>query len=155
MEMAEKGRNAPGAYDVPIEEVNPLNARLAREIAGRNTSLACRRGSVISTNRDLRPLLAICKWAMSALSTATGRPTPPPAASPSGCRSKMRGEVLLGGSAFIAWIRPPTEQRKTVRSVSAPSNLRNIEPMIRERTAALLDSPRGETSTGSTPSRSS
>ena len=43
---------------------------------------------------------------------------------------------------------PPrhTEQRKTVRGVSAPSNLRNIEPMIRERTADLLDSlPEGET----------
>ena len=42
---------------------------------------------------------------------------------------------------------PPahTAQRKTVRSVSAPSNLRNIEPMIRERTAELLDSlPEGE-----------
>ena len=31
MEMAEKGRNAPGAYDVPIEEVNPLNAHLFLE----------------------------------------------------------------------------------------------------------------------------
>jgi cytochrome P450 len=47
---------------------------------------------------------------------------------------------------FIA-MDPPThtEQRKTVRSVSAPSNLRNIEPMIRERTGELLDSlPDGE-----------
>ena len=24
MEMAEKGKNAPGAYEVPIEDVNPL-----------------------------------------------------------------------------------------------------------------------------------
>ena len=48
---------------------------------------------------------------------------------------------------FIAMDPPKhTEQRKTVRSVSAPSNLRNIEPMIRERTAELLDSlPEGET----------
>jgi len=43
---------------------------------------------------------------------------------------------------------PPThtDQRKTVRSVSAPANLRNIEPMIRERTGELLDAlPEGET----------
>jgi cytochrome P450 len=43
---------------------------------------------------------------------------------------------------------PPrhTEQRKTVRGVSAPSNLRNLEPLIRERTIAVLESlPEGET----------
>ena len=48
---------------------------------------------------------------------------------------------------FIA-MDPPThtEQRKTVRSVSAPSNLRNLEPVIRERTISVLDSlPEGET----------
>jgi cytochrome P450 len=48
---------------------------------------------------------------------------------------------------FIAMDPPQhTEQRKTVRGVSAPSNLRNLEPMIRERTANVLDSlPEGET----------
>ena len=49
--------------------------------------------------------------------------------------------------SFIA-MDPPThtEQRKTVRGVSAPSNLRNLEPTIRERTIAVLDSlPEGET----------
>ncbi|WP_208029530.1 cytochrome P450 [Rhabdothermincola sediminis] len=39
-----------------------------------------------------------------------------------------------------------TRHRKTVRSVSTPSNLRNIEPLIRERTIAVLDAlPEGET----------
>jgi cytochrome P450 len=48
---------------------------------------------------------------------------------------------------FIAMDPPEhTQQRKTVRSVAAPSNLRNIEPLIRERTIAVLDSlPEGET----------
>jgi len=52
-----------------------------------------------------------------------------------------------GLQTFIAMDPPDhTAQRKTVRSISAPSNLRNIEPMIRERTAELLDSlPEGET----------
>ncbi len=43
---------------------------------------------------------------------------------------------------------PPehTLHRKTVRSVSAPSNLRNIEPLMRQRTIAVLDAlPEGET----------
>ncbi|MCL4159597.1 UNVERIFIED_CONTAM: hypothetical protein GTU68_025463, partial [Idotea baltica] len=43
---------------------------------------------------------------------------------------------------------PPTqtEQRNTVRSVAAPKNLRNVEPLIRERTVEILDSlPEGET----------
>ena len=55
-------------------------------------------------------------------------------------------ESQVGIQTFIAMDPPDhTAQRKTVRSVSAPSNLRNIEPMIRERTAELLDSlPEGE-----------
>jgi cytochrome P450 len=49
--------------------------------------------------------------------------------------------------SFIA-MDPPTqtEQRNTVRSVAAPKNLRNVEPLIRERTIDVLDSlPEGET----------
>jgi cytochrome P450 len=48
---------------------------------------------------------------------------------------------------FIAMDPPEhTEQRKTVRSVSAPSNLRRIESLIRQRTAKVLDElPEGET----------
>ncbi|MCA8930718.1 MAG: cytochrome P450, partial [Alphaproteobacteria bacterium] len=57
-------------------------------------------------------------------------------------------DALFGRiTPFIA-MDPPrhTEQRKTVRSVSAPSNLRNVEPLIRERTIAVLESlPEGET----------
>ena len=43
---------------------------------------------------------------------------------------------------------PPkqTEQRNTVRGISAPRGLRNLEPLIRERTIAVLDGlPEGET----------
>ena len=43
---------------------------------------------------------------------------------------------------------PPeqTEQRKTVRGISAPSSLKNLEDQIRERTVNVLDSlPEGET----------
>ena len=50
-------------------------------------------------------------------------------------------------SSFIA-MDPPRhdEQRKVVSPIVAPANLQNMEPLIRERTAAVLDGlPRGET----------
>jgi cytochrome P450 len=49
--------------------------------------------------------------------------------------------------SFIS-MDPPKHgpQRKAVSPIIAPSNLRNMEPMIRERTASVLDGlPRGET----------
>ena len=53
---------------------------------------------------------------------------------------------LADAAPFIE-MDPPrhTEQRKTVRSVSAPANLRNLEPQLRARTIELLDDlPVGE-----------
>jgi cytochrome P450 len=49
--------------------------------------------------------------------------------------------------SFIA-MDPPKhdEQRKVVSPIVAPANLQNMEPIIRERTARVLDElPRGET----------
>jgi cytochrome P450 len=50
-------------------------------------------------------------------------------------------------TSFISMDPPKhTEQRKTVRAVSAPSNLKNLEPVIRDRTIKVLESlPEGET----------
>ncbi len=50
-------------------------------------------------------------------------------------------------ASFIAMDQPQhTAQRKTVAPVVAPSNLRNLEALIRQRTEGVLDSlPRGET----------
>ena len=56
-------------------------------------------------------------------------------------------EGALNISMFIA-MDPPVHdvQRKTVTGVVAPSNLAKLEPLIRERTAEVLDSlPEGET----------
>ncbi len=56
-------------------------------------------------------------------------------------------EGMLNVSMFIAQDPPVHDvQRKTVTGVVAPGNLKNIEPLIRERTASVLDSlPEGET----------
>ena len=145
MEMAEKGRNAPGAYDVPIEEVNPLNAHLFIEDRWQEHFARLRAEDPVHFNEletsgrywsitkydDVRAVDGDWETYSSASGITLGLSV-----------EKMRGEVLPQQlTPFIA-MDPPThtEQRKTVRSVSAPSNLRNIEPMIRERTAALLDS---------------
>jgi len=145
MEMAEKGRNAPGAYDVPIEKVNPLNAHLFLEDRWQEHFARLRAEDPVHFNEletsgrywsitkydDVRAVDGDWETYSSASGITLGLSV-----------EKMRGEVLPQQlTPFIA-MDPPThtEQRKTVRSVSAPSNLRNIEPMIRERTAALLDS---------------
>ncbi|MEC7507019.1 MAG: cytochrome P450 [Actinomycetota bacterium] len=145
MEMAEKGRNATGAYDVPIEEVNPLNAHLFLEDRWQEHFARLRAEDPVHFNEletsgrywsitkydDVRAVDGDWETYSSASGITLGLSV-----------EKMRGEVLPQQlTPFIA-MDPPThtEQRKTVRSVSAPSNLRNIEPMIRERTAALLDS---------------
>ncbi len=145
MEMAEKGRNAPGAYDVPIEEVNPLNAHLFIEDRWQEHFARLRVEDPVHFNEletsgrywsitkydDVRAVDGDWETYSSASGITLGLSV-----------EKMRGEVLPQQlTPFIA-MDPPThtEQRKTVRGVSSPSNLRNIEPMIRERTAALLDS---------------
>ena len=145
MEMAEKGRNAPGAYDVPIEEVNPLNAHLFLEDRWQEHFARLRAEDPVHFNEletsgrywsitkydDVRAVDGDWETYSSASGITLGLSV-----------EMMQEEALPQQlTPFIA-MDPPThtEQRKTVRSVSAPSNLRNIEPMIRERTAALLDS---------------
>ncbi len=145
MEMAEKGRNAPGAYDLPIEEVNPLNAHLFLEDRWQEYFARLRNEDPVHFNEletsgrywsitkydDVRAVDGDWETYSSASGITLGLSV-----------EKMQEEALPQQlTPFIA-MDPPThtEQRKTVRGVSAPSNLRNIEPMIRERTAALLDS---------------
>ena len=145
MEMAEKGRNAPGAYDVPIEEVNPHNAHLFLEDRWQEHFARLRAEDPVHFNEletsgrywsitkydDVRAVDGDWETYSSASGITLGLSV-----------EKMQEEALPQQlTPFIA-MDPPThtEQRKTVRGVSAPSNLRNIEPMIRERTAALLDS---------------
>jgi cytochrome P450 len=145
MEMAEKGRNAPGAYDVPVDEVNPLNAHLFVEDRWQEHFARLRAEDPVHFNEletsgrywsitkydDVRAVDGDWETYSSASGITLGLSV-----------EKMQEEALPQQlTPFIA-MDPPThtEQRKTVRGVSAPSNLRNIEPMIRERTAALLDS---------------
>ncbi len=149
--MAELGADVGSAADLAIEDINPANPHLFKndcwhdhfarlraedpvhlnelETSGRYWSLT-KYDDVRATDGDWETFSS----AGGITPGASARPGERRAVGPS-CRT------------FIAMDPPKhTEQRKTVRGVSAPSNLRNLEPMIRERTANVLDSlPEGET----------
>ena len=151
MEMAEIGGGVPAAADLDLADINPANPHLFKEDRWQDHFARLRaedpvhfneietagRYWSVTTYDDVRSVDGDWETYSSAKGITLGT------------KEIAKGEVDLppGLSPFIA-MDPPThtEQRKTVRSVSAPSNIRNIEPMIRERTAELLDSlPDGET----------
>ena len=148
-EMAELGANVPAAADLSIEEINPLNAHLFREHRWQDHFARLRNEDPVHFNEletsgrywsltkyeDVRAVDGDWKTFSSANGITLSVPvTDEPA----------EGVQL---TSFIA-MDPPTqtEQRNTVRSVAAPKSLRNMEPLIRERTIDVLDSlPEGET----------
>ncbi len=151
MEMAETGVGVPRADELAIADINPVNPHLFKENRWQEHFARLRAEDPVHFNEletagrywsitkydDVRAVDG--DW--ETFSSAKGMNL--------GLRAIAQGDVALptGATPFIS-MDPPThtEQRKTVRSISAPSSLRNIEPMMRERTAALLDSlPEGET----------
>ncbi len=151
MEMAEKGAGAPAAAELAIGDINPLNAHLFKEDRWQDHFARLRAEDPVHLNEldsagrywsvttydDVRAVDGDWETYSSAQGITLGL---------SAARlAEIEQPQQL--TPFIAMDPPEhTKQRKTVRSVSAPSNLRNIEPMIRERTADLLDSlPEGET----------
>lgn len=145
MEMSVLGANVAAADDLDIAEINPANPHLFREDRWQEHFARLRNEDPVHFNEletagrywsvtkydDVRAVDGDWETYSSANGITLGLKEAP-----------TSGNI----QTFIAMDPPKhTEQRKTVRSVSAPSNLRNIEPMIRERTAALLDSlPDGE-----------
>jgi len=148
-EMAEKGAGVAPASELAIEDINPLNAHLFREHRWHDYFARLRAEDPVHFNEletsgrywsltkyeHVREVDGDAKRFSSAKGITLG----------------LRVEDMVPEqrrlNPFIS-MDPPThtEQRKTVRGVSAPSNLRNLEPIIRERTIAVLDSlPEGET----------
>ncbi|MFT4988073.1 MAG: cytochrome P450 [Acidimicrobiales bacterium] len=147
-EMAEIGGNVPAAADLAIEDINPLNAHLFRENRWHDHFARLRAEDPVHFNEletagrywsltkydDVRAVDGDWKTFSSAPGITLG----------------PKIDDTDDGPALTSFISmdPPgqTEQRNTVRSVAAPKNLRNLEPLIRERTAQILDSlPEGET----------
>lgn len=150
MEMAERGAGVPAAADLDIADINPANPHLFREDRWQDHFARLRAEDPVHFNEietagrywsitkydDVRAIDGDWETFSSAKGINLGIKE---------IAQSDAGPTQI--TSFIAMDPPEhTEQRKTVRGVSAPSNLRNIEPMIRERTAELLDSlPEGET----------
>ena len=149
-EQAEHGATVPAAHELTIDEINPLNAYLFQEDRWQGHFARLRSEDPVHFNElqtagrywnitkydDVREVDGDWKNFSSAEGIALGLKKGSPL--PEG-----QGDSI----SFIAMDPPQhTEQRKTVRGVSAPSNLRNLEPLMRERTIQVLDSlPEGET----------
>ena len=151
-EQAQKGANAPGAYDQPLDEVNPLNAHLFSENRWQEVFDRLREEDPVHLNeietagrywsltkyKDIKAVDADHERFSSANGITIG--------------FKLGADVPQGaftGSKppFISQDPPGhDEQRKTVTGIVAPRNLVNLEPLIRERTCQVLDSlPENET----------
>ena len=149
-EMAEKGAGVGAAADLALEHINPLNAHLFREHRWHDHFARLRAEDPVHFNEldtagrywsvtrydDVRAVDGDHQTYSSASGITLGL-------DPTRIDRTESGGIM----SFIAMDPPDhTQQRKTVRAVSAPSNLRNVEPLIRERTIKVLDSlPEGET----------
>ncbi len=150
MEMAELGADLVDASTLSIDQINPANPHLFRNDAWREHFARLRAEDPVHLNEietagrywsitkydDVRAVDGNWETYSSAGGISLGNTI-----------GDEFQELEQQIAPFIAMDPPKhTQQRKTVRSVSAPSNLREVEPIIRERTAQLLDSlPDGET----------
>ena len=140
----------PSAYDVPLEDIVPVNPRLFSEqrwyeyferlraedpVHFNETDTAGRFWSV-TRYEDIKRVDTDWQAFSSANGITLGFPV-----------GAELPEGMLNISTFIA-MDPPVHdvQRKTVTGVVAPGNLALLEPLIRERTCRVLDAlPDGET----------
>ncbi|MFT7648528.1 MAG: cytochrome P450 [Candidatus Poriferisodalaceae bacterium] len=148
MEMAEIGANVAAAGDLALADINPANPHLFKEDRWRDYFTRLRTEDPVHLNEletagrfwsvtkyeDVRTVESDWETYSSAPGITLGVKHDP---------DEDAGPI----QSFIA-MDPPThtEQRNTVRQVAAPPSLRNLEPVIRERTIAVLDGlPEGET----------
>lgn len=149
-EGADSKADIPSAYDIPIEDINLISPRLWSEhrwkeyverlraedpVHFNDTEIAGRFWS-LTKYEDIKRVDADWQNFSSAHGIVLGLPidVEPP-------------EDALNVTTFIAQ-DPPVhdDQRKTVTGVVAPANLVELEPLIRQRTCAVLDAlPEGET----------
>ncbi len=140
----------PSAYDIPLEDILPVNPHLFMQnrwqeyferlraedpVHFNETDMAGRFWS-LTRYEDIKQVDSDWKNFSSARGITLGLPV-----------DAEMPEGALNITTFIA-MDPPVHdvQRKTVTGVVAPTNLANLEPLIRERTCTVLDSlPENET----------
>ncbi|MFT7598847.1 MAG: cytochrome P450 [Acidimicrobiales bacterium] len=151
MEQAIFGGDVGEAADLALDEINPLNPHLFREHRWHDHFARLRREDPVHFNElgssgrywsvtrydDVRAVDGDWKT----YSSADGITIGPPVGAP------MPASIGSSAASFISMDPPDqTTQRKTVRDISAPGSLRNLDDLIRDRTIAVLDTlPEGET----------
>ncbi len=150
MEQAIFGGDVGEAADLTLDEINPMNPHLFREHRWSEHFARLRREDPVHFNElgsagrywsvtrydDVRAVDGDWKTYSSANGITIGPPV-----------SKSIPKSIGNVGSFIAMDPPEqTVERKTVRGISAPSSLRNLDDQIRERTVAVLEGlPEGET----------
>ena len=151
VEQARFGADVPAADDLELHDLNPFNAHLFRENRWQEHFARLRREDPVHFNElgSAGRYWSVTKWDdvravdgdWKTYSSASGITLTPKVG------TILPEEVSSSFNSFIA-MDPPnqTAQRKTVRGISAPSSLKNLDELIRERTISVLDSlPEGET----------
>jgi cytochrome P450 len=149
-EQAEKGRHVPAACDLALEDINPLNAHLFRENRWHDFFARLRKEDPVHFNEiesagrywsvtkydDIKTVSSDWETFSSAQGITLG--FRPGSDAPTLFRQTNPSFISQDGTGH-------TEQRKTVKPSVAPRNLARLEPIIRERTCAVLDAlPEGE-----------
>jgi len=149
-EQALRGADVGPAADLTLDQINPLNPHLFRDHKWHDHFARLRAEDPVHLNEletsgrywsltkydDIRAVDGDWQTFSSAGGITLGQPV-----------EELNPDGAGPMTPFIS-MDPPRhgDQRRTVRGVSAPSSLRNLEPMVRERTIAVLDSlPEGET----------
>ncbi len=150
-EQAAKGAGVPDAYEMPLEDINPVNAHLFKENRWQSHFERLRNEDPVHFNEnetagrywsltryaDIKRVDADWETFSSAHGITLGFAAD---------RQPPNSNMVGNSSAFISQ-DPPShdQQRATVSGVTAPRNLARLESLIRERTATVLDSlPMGE-----------
>ena len=151
-EQAEHGANTPDPYEMPLEEINPVNAHLfsenrwgevferlrAEDPVHFNEIESAGRYWSLTKYKDIKAVDSDWENFSSADGITIGFRLD----------AEMPEGVFLGTKPAFISQDPPSHagQRKTVTGVVAPKNLAKLEPLIRERTCKVLDSlPENET----------
>ena len=144
-EQAAKGANTPDPYDMALEDINPLNAHLFADNRWQSVFERLRAEDPVHLNeietagrywsltkyRDIKDVDSDWQRFSSANGITIGFRvgTDVPQSAFSGTKSP-----------FIAQDPPGHHvERKSVTEIVAPRGLANLEPLIRERTCAVLD----------------
>ena len=150
MEQARFGGGVPAADQLDLADINPLNPHLFREHRWHDHFARLRREDPVHLNElgSSGRYWSVTRWEdihdiegdWDTFSSAKGITLGPRVGTPI-------PESIERVRMFIAMDPPEhTQQRKIVREVAALGNVRNLEPLTRQRMGDLLDSlPEGET----------